>query len=321
MTSSTENTWPSSSLSIISIHNLIFIPLPPPSLAEIQFMTALASDTTRPSIAIITLNTSLFKHDSLSKDQNDFSWKRQFIQTLQMNQGVDGYLDGRILPPNRDSEPCAYSNWNVNNGSILGFMGLLIDDVEQEVIDGATTAQATWNLLVQRHAQEGPVKQVQLIQEAFNVCYSSSEKYSTTSLKLTTLNKHIWDMGLLSSELFLCIIMINSMSKLLMFLNSALLSDGTNPDFTKNPTARKYDSTDIKRALDMAQGLVDSDSKATDIALSAQTSQKSNSQGRPKCSNPTCPKLIGHTNDYCVSPGGGMAGRTITESREACLED
>ncbi|THU85328.1 hypothetical protein K435DRAFT_869388 [Dendrothele bispora CBS 962.96] len=143
---------------------------------------------------------------------------------------------------------------------------------------------------------------------------SSSEKGSTTSSKLTTLNKRIWDMGSLSLELFLCIIMINSMSNVPDLratcenvaqqqssarVNSQFAqSDRTNPDLTKNPTTRKYDSSDIKRALDMAQGLVDSDSKTTDIPLP-----------------------IGHTKDYCVSPGGGMAGKTITESRDARLKD
>ncbi|THU77324.1 hypothetical protein K435DRAFT_878009 [Dendrothele bispora CBS 962.96] len=184
-------------------------------------------------------------------------------------------------------------------------MGLVIDDAEQEIIEGANTAQAAWTLLTQHHAQEGPVKQVQLIQEALNVQYSSSEKYSTTSSKLTTLNKRIWDMGSLSLELFLCIIMINSMSNVPDLRATCenvaqqfAQSDGTNPDLTKNPTTRKYDSSDIKRALDMAQGLVDSDLKTADIPLP-----------------------IGHTKDYCVFPGGGMAGKTIVESRDARLKD
>ena len=37
----------------------------------------------------------------------------------------------------------------------------------------------------------------------------------------------------------------------------------------------------------------------------------------PKSTNiPTCSvcKCPGHTNNYCVMPGGGMAGKTITES-------
>ncbi|THU94136.1 hypothetical protein K435DRAFT_839995 [Dendrothele bispora CBS 962.96] len=262
--SSTEQTRPSSRLSIVSLHDPVFVPVPSPTLSEVKFMSTLASDTTRPSVSIITLNTSLFKHDSLSKDQNHFSsWKRQFIQTLRMNQGADGYLTGRILCPSADTEPRAYSNWNANNGSILGFMGLVIDEAEQEVIDGASTAEAAWKLLVKRHAQEGPVKQVQLIQEALNVRYSPSEKYSTTSSKLTTLNKRIWDMGSLDSELFLCIIMINSMSNVPELratrenvAQQFAQSDGTKPDLEKNPTARKYDSSDIKRALDMAQGLL-----------------------------------------------------------------
>ncbi|THU81491.1 hypothetical protein K435DRAFT_873300 [Dendrothele bispora CBS 962.96] len=81
----------------------------------------------------------------------------------------------------RVRKPNLVRTWNMNNGSILGFMGLVIDDAEQEIIEGAKTAEVAWNLLVQRHAQEGSVKQVQLIQEALNVRYSSSEKYSTTS--------------------------------------------------------------------------------------------------------------------------------------------
>ncbi|THU87200.1 hypothetical protein K435DRAFT_804496 [Dendrothele bispora CBS 962.96] len=327
MTDSTEYTRPSSPVSIVSVPDPVFGPLPPPPpppFPDRKNMSTVSSDTTRPSVSIITLNTSLFKHDSLSKDQNHFSsWKRQFVQMLRMNQGADGYLDGRILQPDKEKEPRAYSNWNANNGSILGFMGLVIDEAEQEVIEDAVTAQDAWKLLVKRHAQEGPVKQVQLIQEALGIHYSSSEKYSSTSSKLTTLNKRIWDMGSLSSELFLCIIMINSMSNVPELratrenvAQQFAQSDGTNPDLTKNPTAKKYDSSDIKRALDMAQGLVDSDSKTADIALSAQASQKSNFC-RPKCSVPGCPKPIGHMKDWCVSPGGGMAGKTIAESREA----
>ncbi|THU85476.1 hypothetical protein K435DRAFT_869225 [Dendrothele bispora CBS 962.96] len=238
MTDSTEYTCPSSPVSIISVPDPVFGPLPPPPPPpppDCKNMSTTLSDTTRPSVSIITLNTSLFKHDSLSKDQNHFSSWRQ-------------------------TEPHVYSNWNANNGSILGFMGLVTDNAEQEVIKDAKTAQATWKLLVQRHTQEGPVKQVQLIQEALNVHYSSSEKYSNTSSKLTTLNKHIWDMGSLDSELFLCIIMINSMLNVPELhatrenvAQQFTQSDGTSPDLIKNPTTRKYDSTDIKRALDMAR--------------------------------------------------------------------
>ncbi|THU96382.1 hypothetical protein K435DRAFT_797357 [Dendrothele bispora CBS 962.96] len=243
MTDSTEYTRPSSPVSIVS--DPTFGPLPPPPPPpppDRKDMSTMSSDTTRPSVSIITLNTSLFKHDSLSKDLNHFSsWKRQVIQTLRMNQGADGYLDGRILPPNKETEPRAYSNWNANNGSILGFMGLVIDDAEQEVIEEAKTAEAAWKILVQRHAQEGPVKQVQLIQEALSVRYSSSEKYSTTSSKLTTLNKRIWDMGSLSSELFLCIIMINLMSNVPELCATRenvaqqfAQSDGTDPDLNRH---------------------------------------------------------------------------------------
>ncbi|KAF5352139.1 hypothetical protein D9758_009247 [Tetrapyrgos nigripes] len=302
------------------------VPLSPSFLSSI--MSTPSADTTRPSVSIIALNTSLFKHEHLSKDKNNFpSWKYQFIQTLRMNQGADGYLDGSIIKPDKETEPRAWSNWKANNGSILGFMGLSVEVAEQEAIAKAETAQIAWTSLLKRHGQEGPVKQVQLIQEALSIRYSPSENFATISSKLTTLNDRIWEMGSLTPEAFLCILMINAMSNVPELratrehvAQSFAQSDGTNPDFKDNPNAKKYDSSDIKRALDMAQGLNDSDSRTGDIALSSQTSPKSNLKNRPKCTNPKCPRQLGHTKEWCVSPGGGMAGKSITESREARMK-
>ncbi|KAF5334571.1 hypothetical protein D9758_015769 [Tetrapyrgos nigripes] len=258
-------------------------------------MSTPSADTTRPSISIISLNTALFNHDHLSKDKNNFStWKYQFIQTLHMNQGADGYLDGSIIKPDKESEPHAWSNWKANNGSILGFMGLVVEVAEQETIAKAETAEIAWKDL------------------------------PPCQLTLTTLNDCIWDMGPLSPNLFLCILMINSMSNVPELCathenvaQNLAQSDGTDPDLKANPNARKYDSSDIKRALEMAQGLFDLDSWTGDIALSTQTSQKSNNKNCPKCTNPKCPRQLGHTREWCVAPGGGMVGKTSAESRNA----
>ncbi|THU77642.1 hypothetical protein K435DRAFT_812259 [Dendrothele bispora CBS 962.96] len=235
------------------------------------------SDTTRPSVSAISLNTALFKHDNLSKDAHNWTtWSRQFIQCLRMNQGADAYLTGKVDQPNRFAEPRAYSNWWANNGSILGFMGLTVSESEQEIIDDATTAEEAWTKLKNRHSQEGPVKQVQLIRDALAIRYSTSEKFASTSSKLTTLNKRIWAMGAPSPELFLCILMINSMSGLPELRSTRenvaqalAASDGPDIDLVKEPLKRRYDSTDIKRALDTAQGLVDSESQVDDIALAS----------------------------------------------------
>ncbi|KAF5347090.1 hypothetical protein D9758_011643 [Tetrapyrgos nigripes] len=245
-----------------------------------------------------------------NQDQSHFaSWQRQFIQTLRMNQGTDSYLDSHIIWPNKDSEPCAYSNWHVNNGSILDFMGLVIDEAEQEVIENAATAEEAWKLLTQRHAQEAQSSRYNLSRRllTFVILQQRSIPPHLPNLQLSISGFGTW----------LCTTWEN-------VAQSLAQSDGTNPDLKANPTAKKYDSSDIKRVLDMAQGLVDSDAKTTDIVLSSQTSPKSNSCTRPnspKCTNPKCTKPIGHTREWCISPGGGMAGKTIEESKEACLKD
>ncbi|THU81492.1 hypothetical protein K435DRAFT_809041 [Dendrothele bispora CBS 962.96] len=245
-----------------------------------------------------------------------------------MNQGADAYLTGKAPELNRFAEPHAYSNWWANNGSILGFMGLTISESEQEIINDATTAEEAWTKLKDRHSQEGPVKQVQLIQDALAIRYSASEKLATTSSKLTNLNKRIWAMGAPSPELFLCILMINSMSSYpeLRYTRESVAqslatSDGPDVDPVTEPSKKRFDSTDIKRALDTAQGLIDSDHlQPIDVVLAA---TPNNSCPRPpiQCDNKTCPKPLGHTSTYCIAPGGGMAGKTIGESKAARARD
>ena len=55
----------------------------------------------------------------------------------------------------------------------------------------------------------------------------------------------------------------------------------------------------------------------SDIALAACTSN-TKSFNVPTCSN--C-KRQGHSNQYCISPGGGMAGKMMQESKDACHKD
>ena len=78
----------------------------------------------------------------------------------------------------------------------------------------------------------------------------------------------------------------------------------------KNP----FTSVQLCSYLDGEQSLLNSDSErspaADSIALSTQTQPGS----QVVCTN--C-KRNGHTAVYCISPGGGMAGKTIDKSKQA----
>ena len=85
-------------------------------------------------------------------------------------------------------------------------------------------------------------------------------------------------------------------------------------DITSSTKSNPITSVQLLKYLEQEQALLDSDSKRLPtqdhIALSA----------HPKpgpaviCSN--C-KRSGHTVTYCISPGGGIAGKTIEDSKQA----
>ena len=92
-----------------------------------------------------------------------------------------------------------------------------------------------------------------------------------------------------------------------------------------NSKAGSYTSEDILLLLETEQALRDADTlkrsrnnhAIESTALAAQT-KTSKSNNAPTCSG--C-KRTGHTNEYCIMPGGGMAGKTIAESIAARKKD
>lgn len=86
-----------------------------------------------------------------------------------------------------------------------------------------------------------------------------------------------------------------------------------------------YTSKNILLLLKTEQALCDADmikhtcnNQFIESTALATQSNPLKSTNVPTCSICKCP---GHTNIYCVMPGGGMAGKMITESIVACKKD
>ena len=121
-------------------------------------------------------------------------------------------------------------------------------------------------------------------------------------------------MGDFTADLFRCITIINSLEDF-PHIHSSILRD-----LRASSKDKVYTSKDIRHYLESEQTLHAATEKphsASDIALSARTSNVKSSN-IPTCSN--C-KRLGHSNQYCISPGGGMAGKTIQESKDTCYKD
>ncbi|KAK0468819.1 hypothetical protein IW261DRAFT_1573431 [Armillaria novae-zelandiae] len=286
--------------------------VPPPS-------TPLSTDTTKPSISVVTIQSSLFMVANLNKEINNWQeWSDNVLNHLAMSGGIDGHLLNCLPCPDKSLEPRAYMNWQTNDRAICAFMNLKAVKAEKDFMSGhSSSSKAVWTALKMCHEQEGPIIQVNLIQEALNIRYSRSEWLAITTSRLVELNTRIWKMGSPSPNLFLCILMLNSLSGELATVRTSI-APSINCSTKTNPVS----SSNIRRDLDTQQQLFDTDdAKANDIALSVTTTTcpcLQNTASTPNlCINPKCPTPNGHTMPYCVVEGGGMEGKTIDESRAA----
>ena len=186
---------------------------------------------------------------------------------------------------------------------------------EHPFIKKCTTAQDVWSTLEKHHVHQGPMSQITLIiQEVFSTYYSSSTLFASTTLVLQDLNRRIWDMGTPTPEGFLCILMLLALSTdpSLSAIRNAIITGLS----TSTPD-RPFTSEDIVARLDYEQQ-THSMATARTVATPAEAHVAKSSSSDSKqsvCSNCKRPR---HTAEFCVQPGSGMAGKSISEAQQTC---
>jgi hypothetical protein len=114
-------------------------------------------------------------------------------------------------------------------------------------------------------------------------------------------------MGKLTQDLFTCIALLNSLSDF-PHLRSLITWD-----LSESTASAPYTSTGLFTLLENEQQIISSDQKQHDvITLASQiTPAKHTTTSCGNCKKP------GHGVSYCIAPGGGIAGKTIDEAKEA----
>ena len=179
--------------------------------------------------------------------------------------------------------------------------------------------KAYWEKLKTHHSSDGPVAQVYLLKQAMNIIITSpSESITKTIDKAADLVCCAYAMNSadrLAEETFLSIIALNALGKeheAIQFQLQDRLQQAT-PQSPFSFTQIRAFLEDKQRLIDMNKQQNISTSTPSSIALSAQ-----DTNNVILCSN--CRKC-GHKDRYCISQGGGMAGKTIEESKTQCQLD
>ena len=272
------------------------LPPPPSSLPDV--------DAYRPLITKLSVSQS-FTGDKLDHAKSNWTaWSTKILIKLALN-GLKGYIMGTASCPLATSKPHAHANWLHNDELAFNFILDNIEDREQTLVITKKMAKECWDTLEQRHVQEGPMRQLQLIQEAMSICCSTTESLVITGTKLYELAKWALAMGPLTLDVVTSLYILNSLTTF------PHLHTTINHNISSSTKDAPYTATAILQLLENEQRLLDADQSSTastSIALIAKNVP------RLLCSN--C-KRTTHTVEYCVAPGGGMAGKLIEESKQA----
>ena len=267
-----------------------------------------ATDQSSPSISLIRLSTQ-YTGDKLDKLKSNYKeWREDITISLSLN-GLFEYISGDVPEP-PSSEPRALSNWKANSRLAYAVIASGVAPPERSFLNSAKTTPENWIILRDRHQNEGPVRQVALLQQALSTQCTKEIPLPETAEKICTLIERAFAMGNITSDLLCCIALLNSLSSNFPHARSII-----SRDIATSTSSSPYTSTDIRLFLENEQSLQDTDTRNTHqpVALAA-SSKPHRSSGVPTCSN--C-KRSGHSNDYCISRGGGMEGKTIDESKAA----
>jgi hypothetical protein len=187
--------------------------------------------------------------------------------------------------------------------------------VERQGLVKLDTAQAYWKFLKSLHLAEGPVRQANLIQGAFSARIVRDKDQVIKVRKIQEDVFRAFDMpGGITRDSVAGVAILMALAagghEHTCMIIQRDLQDATADKPYESDRMIKY----VEQDLQLLLGTQNSASTATAIAL-ATTNNQLNVH---ICSN--C-KKTGHLVPYCISDGGGMAGRTIAESRAQRIAD
>ncbi|HEV7738298.1 MAG TPA: hypothetical protein VGO47_13115, partial [Chlamydiales bacterium] len=220
--------------------------------------------------------------------------------------GFNQYITGKISKPGLN-EPRARENWENNDELAVALITSTLEEHEMEYVDREKSAMECFTEIKKRHKSEGPIRQVQLLQEALTIICNHETPLPTTAEQICTKIDHAYEMGDITKDLFKCIALLGSLRDY-VHLRSIITRD-LSMATVENP----FTSTQLRNYLDREQNMITADNKPANQSNSMALVTR-NQTSQIACTN--C-KRSRHTAEYCIAPGGGMAGKTIDESRQA----
>jgi gag-polypeptide of LTR copia-type len=233
---------------------------------------------------------------------SDWSFR---LENLTDNQGFSEWLDGSLPRPDIMSHPKAHRIWQLNDRSLRAFMLARISKIELPFVQHLKDSRSVYQELRKRHEHLGLYAQVVLIKKALEIRFSNAASFSTTISELNTLHTQIMNMGPIDPDNLYCVFLINALGDQYSSLQSSIQSMADNPNFSLSTIVKRLQSEETLLRRREELGLQPE-------ALAA--IGKPRKSGNLLCAHCKC---TNHLTDFCIHPGGKMAGKTLEDAQKA----
>ena len=268
--------------------------------------TALTGTGSTPASVVINVQT--FNSDSnwpkdLILNHAKGNWQEwdQCLRLVVDQRGFHPYLNGTLPCPDATLHPTAAYNWATSDIALRGFILEHVSDHDYNIANIHDDSHGVYSTLRDSHQNQGPFAKIKLFKEILSTDFVPDIPLTCTFDKIRKLHSRLIKMGRLGDDELLSMFVLNGLRNHFPRLQTSI------NDMMMNPS---NSSTDVRARL-----LQEEQTNLTEIS-SENTAHAaiSSKPPRPVCSNCKCP---GHRADFCISPGGLMAGKTIEEARAA----
>jgi len=233
-------------------------------------------------------------------------WSRR-LRLLCKRQGLGVWLEGTFAPPNPISDTCGYCVWTINDNSIQAFILQHVCKQDYKDICNLPSSCVMFSELRKHYEKLGSHMQILLMEKAIRMEFVPGTCLSQTWDELDTLMRKIKAMGPLDYDQLQIACVIKGLGKHYEHLQSTLQSIMNQLNFTLRDIGRRIIEEDNLICNREEQGLL-----PTSTAFASQTIGKPHM--RMTCSHCKC---VRHFTEFCVQPGGKMAGCTLDEAKAA----
>ena len=228
--------------------------------------------------------------------------------------GIRPYLEGEIPCPDVLVSPDAYHVWKHNDDSLSAFITRYISKSDVIRTKDCKTAATLYKRLESLHQNQGVYAQLTLLTKALQIRLKYDTPLSETAAEIINYHTQIMAIGSLKDDDIRAALLLHSMSDAFPHLQDVVQNMTHLPNFSSEMILQRIYSEDalIRRRQEL--GIAN---PTPTVPLPSQTAFAA--QSRPSTTKVICThcKRTGHSADYCIAPGGKMAGRTVDEARAA----